>query len=62
MYFIDQDGEELILTAVVMVDPVTGNAGRESYTAYLTGGQHVTIKESFKTRASFIIDWKAANV
>lgn len=28
------------------------------YNVHLSGGQHVTIKESFKTRASFVQDWE----
>ncbi len=61
MYFIDEDGDELILTSVIKIDAEYGNTGRKSYAIHLSGGQHITVKESFKTRASFIVDWKAAN-
>ena len=61
MYFETSGGEEFLLTAVVLVDPITGSSGREYYNAHLSGGQHVTLKEVDQSRASFITAWKAAN-
>ena len=62
MYYETSDGEEFLLTSVILVDPTTGGTGREYYNVHLSGGQHITIKELDKTRASFITEWKAANI
>ena len=62
MYYETDGGEEFILTSVILVDPITGSAGREYYNVHLSGGQHVTIKDAVKPRASFIVDWKSANI
>lgn len=52
MVFTTQDNESIVLEFVVMVDNL--DADNTYYNVHLAGGQHVTIKESFKSRASFI--------
>lgn len=58
MHFDTEDGETILLAAIIMVEPVQGEEGREFYNVHLQGGQHVTIKESFEPRASFVTMWK----
>jgi|GEM_PF-6705684 len=58
--FTAEDGEIILVTAVVVIEPLQGDVGREYYEIGLSGGQHITIKESFKARATFVSDWQAA--
>jgi hypothetical protein len=59
MLFTTQDGETIKLEQIVSVGPIIGNNGNSYYGVHLAGGQHVSILESFKARATFITDWQA---
>lgn len=56
--FITEDSEEIDLAAVVMVGPLVTVDNVSFYVIYLSSGQHLTIRESFKSRSDFLLLWK----
>ena len=58
-YFLAEDGEEIKIAFVAMVEPLQGNNGGSFYEVVLSGGAHFTVKESYFTRSDFIAAWKA---
>mgnify|MGYP001821208585 CR=1 FL=1 len=57
-YFTAQDGEIVKVSAVVSVGPLVGNNGGQYYNIHLYGGQHITIKEIYFPRDSFLTAWQ----
>ena len=59
-FFINDDGEELHLKAVIAVEPAIGINGHQRYTVIMSGAYHFSVKNSYYSRTDFITAWKAA--
>lgn len=58
-FFTAHDGETIKMAFVIAVEPLVGANGHSYYEVQLVGGQHVTIKESYLSRAAFLAAWQA---
>ena len=55
-FFTGVDGEMLRLSSVTMVEPIQGNNGGSFYEVITISG-HISVKESYYSRADFIAEW-----
>ena len=62
IFFDTEDGETFIVDDIVLVGSLVTEGANSYYTISLSGGVHISIRESYKTRASLILDWKATKV
>lgn len=53
MYFTNNDGEVIRMSQIVSVEPAIDG----HYSVNMSGGHHVTVSESFKSRSIFISEW-----
>lgn len=61
-FFDTQDGETFIIDDIVLIGSVVSNGAGSYYDIYLSGGLHLSIKESYKTRNSLISDWESTKI
>jgi len=59
-FFTNSDGEEFRVRDVVVVEEVVAAAGKPYYEVIFSGGHHVSIREDYFSRASFLSAWRAA--
>lgn len=60
MFFELEDGTVIKMSSVVAVTPVIGDGNRAHYEIMFDGGHHEVVKEHYKSRASFLVDWQGA--
>lgn len=58
-FFTAEDDEVVKMSFVIAVEPLVGANGHSYYEVQLVGGQHLTIKESYYSRADFLSAWQA---
>ncbi len=57
-FFTSEDGEVVRLSAVIMVEPMQGNNGGSYYEVIAYSG-HITVKDTYYSRANFLAAWQA---